>query len=66
MIKQLRTGKKLLIALDLCRSHYQVLFIAYLKNFMVISKETVNLNLLICYLNISNLFFSVLSLKGII
>ena len=54
MIKQFRTGKSLLIALDLCRSHYQVLFITYQKNFMVISAETLNLNLIKCHLNISN------------
>ena len=31
MVKQLRTDKSLLIALDRCRPHYQVLLIIYLK-----------------------------------
>ena len=31
MVKQLLTNKSSLIALDLCRSHYQVLLITYLK-----------------------------------
>ena len=31
MVKQLRTDEGLFIALDLCRPHYQVLLIIYLK-----------------------------------
>ena len=54
MIKQLRTVQSLLIALDLCRPHYQVLLIIYLKNFIVISVKIVNLNLIICQSKIIN------------
>ena len=39
---------KLLIALDLCRPHYQNLLNIYHKNLIVMSAETVNLNLTIC------------------
>ena len=46
--------KSLLIALDLCRLHYQVVFIIYLKQFIVISVEIVNLSLIICHSNIIN------------
>ena len=31
MVKQLRTGESILIALDLFQPHYQVLLITYLK-----------------------------------
>ena len=54
MIKQLRTVQSLLIALDLCRPHYQVLLIIYLKTFIVISVKILNLNLIICQSKIIN------------
>ena len=47
--KQLDNGKSIrykisfLIALDLCRVHDQILLIIYLKNFIVINRQTVNL-----------------------
>ena len=65
MIKQLRTVQSLLIALDLCRPHYQVLLIIYLKNFIVISVKIVNLNLIICQSKIINQSFSVSSVKRV-
>ena len=35
---------KFLIALDLCHAHYQILLIIYLKDFIVISAQVVNLD----------------------
>ena len=37
MVNQLHRKKNLLIALDLCQAHYQVLLIIYLKDFVVIN-----------------------------
>ena len=37
MIKQLDTKKSLLMALDLCQAHYQVLLIIYRTDFIVIN-----------------------------
>ena len=54
LVKQLRTDYSLLIALDLCRPHYQVLLIIYLKNVIVISAKIVNPNLIVCHLKIIN------------
>ena len=58
--KELDNGKtityrlKFIIALDLCRPHYQVLLTIYLKKLKVISVEIVNPNLITYHLNIIN------------
>ena len=40
MVNQLHAKYILLIALDLCKAHYQILFIIYLKDFIVINAQT--------------------------
>ena len=45
--KSVAYKKSLLIALDLCEAHYQVLLIIYLKKFLVISALIANLDLTI-------------------
>ena len=46
--------KSLLIALDLCQVHYQILLIIYLKDFIVINAQIINLVLTIWQLKMIN------------
>ena len=48
-----------MITLDLCQSHYQVLLIIYLKDFIIICVQIVNLSLITYQLKIINSYINV-------
>ena len=64
MVKQLHTNQSLLIVLDLCRLHYQVLLIIYLK-FTTKSAEIkiANLSVILLGLKIINYIMNATSVK---
>ena len=42
MVRQLHTKQSLLIALDLCQTAYQILFIIFLKDFIIANTQNIN------------------------
>ena len=59
MVKQLHINQSLLIALDLCKPHYQNLLIIYLKFITKnVDIKTVNLSVSLKVLEIKNIFIS--------
>ena len=64
MVKQLHTNQSLLIVLDLCRLHYQVLLIIYLK-FTTKNAEIkiANLSVILLGLKIINYIMNATSVK---
>ena len=67
MVKQLHTNWNLLIALDLCRPHYQNLLLIYLKSIAKnVDIKTVNLSMSLKGLKITNFLIIAKSVKNTI
>ena len=66
-LQKYHTKQSLFLVLDLCQGHYQTLLIIYLKDFVAISAQIVNLILTIIWQpKMNNYFLGVLSAKRIV
>ena len=64
MVKQLHTNQSLLIALDVCRPHYQVSLLIYLKfTTKNVERKIANLSVILLVLKMTNYIMNATNVK---